>query len=161
MDSDVGSVADLASDSLDIEICCDSDVGSVADLEWNTWDDACALAFQGAGGAFPPEAAVIQPAVVIRDILFREECRIAVTDRRIAMIPPVMNRHVEQTNSESVGEDTCNDRLCLLYPDSVEDLQDLRDGYVDSQGLNYWHTVSWDRVSRILGSCRYVMIAFV
>ena len=70
MDSDVGSVADLASDSLDIEICCDSDVGSVADLEWNTWNDACALAFQGAGGAFPPEAAVIRPAVVNRDIFF-------------------------------------------------------------------------------------------
>ena len=134
MDSDVGSVADLASDSLDIEICCDSDVGSVADLKWNTWDDACALAFQGAGGgAFPPEAAVIWPAVVIMNILFREEeCRIAVTDRRVVMIPPVTNRHVEQTNSESVGEDTCNDRLCLLYPDSMEDVQDLRDGYVDS-----------------------------
>ena len=61
------SVLDLASDSLDIEICCDSDVGSVADLEWNTWDDACALAFQVVGGAFPPEAAVIRPAVVIRN----------------------------------------------------------------------------------------------
>ena len=47
---------------------------------------------------------MIRPAVVIRDISFREEeCRIAVTDRRIAMIPPVMIRHVEQTNSESVG----------------------------------------------------------
>ena len=138
-------------------------MGSVADLEWITWDDACALAFQSAGGAFPPEAAVIRLAVVNRDILFREEeCRIAVTDRRIAVIPPVTNRHVEQTNSESIGEDTCNDRLCLLYPDGVEELQDLRDGYVDSQGLNHWHTVSWDPgVSRILGSCQYVMIAFV
>ena len=48
------------------------------------------------------------------------------------MIPPVTNRHVEQTNSESVG-----DRLCLLYPDGVEELQDLRDGCVDSQGLNH------------------------
>ena len=142
VDSDEGSVADLASDSLDLETCCDSDVGSVADLEWNIWEYAYALAFEGAGGAFPPEAAVIRPAVVIRDILFREEeCDIAVTDRRIAMIPPVTNRHVEQTNSESVGGDTYNDRLCLLCPNSVGDLQDLRDGYVDSQGLNHWHTV--------------------
>ena len=52
MDSDDGSVADLDSDSSDVEVCCDSDVESVADLEWNTWDDACALAFQGAVGAF-------------------------------------------------------------------------------------------------------------
>ena len=26
----------------------------------------------------------------------------------------------------------------------MEDLQDLRDGYVDSRRLNHWHTVSWD-----------------
>ena len=91
-----------------------------------------------------------------RDILFREECRIAVTDRRTAMIPLVTNRHVEQTNSESIGEDTCNDRLCLQYPDGVEELQDLRDGYVDSQGLNHWYTVSWDpgvADSRVLSVC--------
>ena len=117
IDSDEGSMADLDSDRLDVELCCDLDAGSVADLEWNTWDDACALVLQGEGGAFPPEAAVIQLAVVFRNKLSREEeCDIAVTDRRIAMIPPVMNRHVEQTNSESVDGDACNGRLCLLYP---------------------------------------------
>ena len=90
IDSDEGSLADLDSDRLDVEFCCDLDVGSVADLEWNTWDDACALAFWGEGGAFPPEVAVIQPAVVFRNKLSRkEECDIAVTDRRIAMIPPL------------------------------------------------------------------------
>ena len=52
IDSDEGPVADLGSDSLDVELCCDSDVGSVADLEWNTWDDACALTFRDEGGAF-------------------------------------------------------------------------------------------------------------
>ena len=57
---------------------------------------------------------------MIRDILFcKEECDIAVTDRKIAMIPPVMNRHVEQMYNESVGGDAYNGRLCLLYPDSV------------------------------------------
>ena len=89
MDSDDGSVADFDSDSSDVEVCCDSDVGSVVNLEWNTWDDAMpyALAFHGAVGAFPPEAAVIRPVVVFRDILFREEeCNTAVTDRRIVMI---------------------------------------------------------------------------
>ena len=145
IDSDEGSVADLDSDRVDVELCCDSDAGSVADLEWNTWDDACALAFRGEGGAFPPEAAVIQPALVFRNKLSREEeCNIAVTDWRIAMIPPVMNRQFEQTNSESVDGDACNGRLCLLYPESVVDLQDLWDGYVKRRGLNHWHTVSWD-----------------
>ena len=83
-------MADLDSDRLDVELCCDSDAGSVADLEWNTWDDACAVACRGEGGAFPPEAAVTQPAVVFRNKLSREEeCDIAVTDRRIAVIPPL------------------------------------------------------------------------
>ena len=45
------------------------------------------MCFQGTVGAFPPEAAVIRPAVVFRDILFREEeCDTAVTDRRIAIL---------------------------------------------------------------------------
>ena len=75
---------------------------------------------------------------------------------------PVTNRHIEQTNSESVDGDAYNGRLCLLCPDNVEDLQDLRDGYVNSQGLNHWHTVTWDPgVTGCLGSYWYVMIAFV
>ena len=172
MDSDDGSVADLDRDMSDVEVCCDSDVGSVADLEWNTWEDACALALRGAVGAFPPEAAVIRPAVVFRDILFlEEECNTAVvlargevpmslvlpvTDKGVAMIPPVTNRHVQQPVSESVGGDAYNVRLCLLYFDSAEDLQDLWDGYVDSQRLNHWHTVCWDpgiADSRVLSVC--------
>ena len=38
----------------------------------------------------------------------------------------------------------------------MEDLQDLRDVYVDSQGLNHWHTVSGDpgvADSRVLSVC--------
>ena len=36
------------------------------------------------------------------------------------------------------------------------DSQDLRDGYVNSRGLNHWHTVCWDPVvedSRVLSVC--------
>ena len=62
MDSDDGSVADLDRDMLDEEVCCDSDVGSVADLEWNTWEDACALAFQGAVCGFFPAGGSCDPA---------------------------------------------------------------------------------------------------
>ena len=77
-----------------------------------------------------------------------------------------MNRHVEQTNSESVDGDACNGRLCLLYPESVVDLQDLRDGYVKSRGLNHWHTVSWDpgvadfRVLSVCYDCLCLMVLF-
>ena len=79
VDSDDGSVADLDRDMSDEEDCCDLDVGSVADLEWDTWADACTLAFQGAVGAFPPEAAEIRPAVVFWNSLFPgEECSNAV-----------------------------------------------------------------------------------
>ena len=105
----------------------------------------CALAFQDAAGAFPPDPAVVRPAVVFRDILFREEeCDTAVTDEQMARISPSANRHVGQTSSEYVGRDTYYVRFCLLHPAGVEDLLELRDGYVDNQGLNHWHTVSWD-----------------
>ena len=139
VDSDDGSVADLDRDMSDEEDCCDSDVGSVEDLEWDTWADACILAFQGAVGAFPPEASETRPAVVFRNSLFPgDECANAVvlvrrdvpmspviqvlpvlpiTDKGVAMIPPVTDRHVQRTVSRSV-------ELCLLYPDSM-DLQDL------------------------------------
>ena len=129
-----------------------------------------------------PEAAVIRPAVVFRDILFLgEECDTAVVsargevpmspvlpvvDKGVAMISPFTNRHVQRTGSESVGGDAYNVPLCLLYPDSVEDLQDLRDGYVDSQRLNHWHTVSWDpgiadyRVLSVCCDCLCLMALF-
>ena len=107
INSDDEPVVDFDSDNSDVNFCCDSDMGSMADLEWNTWDDACALAIQDAPGAFPPDPAVVRPAVVFRDILFREEeCDTAVTDEQMARISPSANRHVGQTSSEYVGRDT-------------------------------------------------------
>ena len=65
-------------------------------------------------------------------------------DERIARISPSANRHFEQTSSEYVGGDTYYARLCLLHPAGVDNLLERRDGYVDNQGLNQWHRVSWD-----------------
>ena len=67
INSDEEPVMDFDSDNSDVNFCCDSDVGSVADLESNTWDDACASAFQGATGAFPPDTSVVRPAVVFME----------------------------------------------------------------------------------------------
>ena len=113
----------------------------MADLEWDTWADTCTLAFQGAVGAFPPEAADIRPAVVFRNSLFpRDECVngvvsvrrdapmspvLQVTNKGVAMISPITDRHDQRTVGKSVGWGTYSVRLCLLYPDSTEDLQDL------------------------------------
>ena len=121
------------------------------------------LAFQGAVGAFLPKAAEIRPAVVFRNSLFpRDECANAVvlvrrdvplspvlqvlpvlqvSNKGVAMIPLVTDRHVQQTVSRSVGWDTYSVQLCLLYPNNTEDLQDLRGRSVDSQRLNHWRTV--------------------
>ena len=92
VDSDGGSVADLDRDMSDEEDCCDSDVGSVADLEWDTWADACTLAFHGAVGTFPPEAAEIRPAVVLRNSLFpgEERANAVVSVRGDVPMSPVM-----------------------------------------------------------------------
>ena len=145
INSDVESVVDFDSNNSEVDFCCDSDVGSVADLEWNTWDDACALDFQDASGAFPPDPAVVRPAVKYSDILIcEEECDNTTMDKRIARISPSANRHFGQTSSEYVGGDTYYVRLCLLHPAGVENLLERRDGYDDNQGLNHWHTVSWD-----------------
>ena len=72
---------------------------------------------------------MIRLAVVFRDILFLGECDTAVvsargevpmspvlpvTDKGVAMIPPVTNRHVQRTGCKSVGGDAYNVRLCLL-----------------------------------------------
>ena len=171
--------------SSDDEDFVDSDDVSITNLEWDTWADACTLAFQGAVGAFPPEAAEIRPAVVFRNSLFPGEvCAnvvvsvrgdvpmspvlqvlpvLQVTDKGVAMISPVTDRHVQWTVSRSVGWGTYSVRLCLLYPDGTEYLHDLRGGSVDSQRLDHWHTVSWDpgiADSRALSVC-YDCLLFV
>ena len=128
--------------------------------ECNTWADVCTLAFQGAMDEFLLEVAEIRPAVVFWNSLFPgEECAnvivsvqgdvpmspvLQVTDKGVAMIPPVTDQHVQRTVSRSVSWGAYSVRLCLLYPDGTEDLQDLRGGSVDSQRLDHWRTVSWD-----------------
>ena len=101
--------------------------------------------------------AVVHPAVKFSDILIcEEECDNAAMDKRIARISPSSNPHFGQTSSEYVGGDTYYARLCLLHPAGVENLLERRDGYVDNQGLNHWHTVSWDpgvADSRVLLVC--------
>ena len=169
VDSDVWSVTNLDSDMSDDdeEDSCDSDMGSVADLEWDTLADACTLAFQG-----PFRAAGIWPAVVFGNSLFPGDgCADAVvlvhrdipmsavlpvTSKRVDRIPPVTDRLVQRTVCRSVGWDTYGVCLCLLCPDSTEDLQDLRGGSVDGQRLDHWRTVSWDpgiADSRTLSVC--------
>ena len=59
--------------SSDEEDCGDSDEGYVADLEMDIWAEACRSASQNAFGAFPPEAAGSQPAVVFSNRLFSGE----------------------------------------------------------------------------------------
>ena len=73
VDSDDGSMADLEGDTSDEEDFVDSDDRSVADLEKDTWAAACSSAFQDAGGAFPPEATDVRPAVVFSNLLFSGE----------------------------------------------------------------------------------------
>ena len=75
-----------------------------------------------------------------------------VTDKGVAMIPPVTDRHVQRMGSELVGWDTYSVRLCLLYPDMCGGFTGFTRGIV----LNHWHTVSWDpgiADSRVLSVC--------
>ena len=147
-------------------------------------------------GAFPPEVADIQPAVVFSNRLFSgEELAntvvsvrgdvpmspvLQVTDKGVAMIPPLADRPVQWTVSGSVGWDvktnevsvvswpmrvrpihmyvantalTYSILMCLLYPDGAGD---LKGGSVNSQRLDHWCTVIWDPGildSRVLSVC--------
>ena len=52
--------------------------------------------------------------------------------------------------------DTYGGRLCLLCPDGMEDLRDLRGGSVDDHRMDHSRTVSWDQGiadSRTLSIC--------
>ena len=145
INTEVESVVDFDSDDSVRDFCGDSNRGSVGELEWNTWDEACALDFQDASGAFPPDPAVVRPAVEFSDnFICKEECDNAAMDKRIARISPSAHRHLGQMCSEYVDGDMYYARLCLLHPVVVDNLLERRDGYVDNQGLNHWHTVSWD-----------------
>ena len=89
INADVESVVDFDSDNSKMDFCCDSNKGSVADLEWNTCDEACALDFQDASGAFPPDPAVVCSAVKFsNNLIFEEECDNAIMDKRIARNSP-------------------------------------------------------------------------
>ena len=114
-----------------------------------------ALDFQDASGAFLPDPAGVRPAVKFSDnLICEEECDNAAMDKRIGRIYPSVNRHLEQTSGECVGRDTYYARL------------ERRDGYVDNQGLNHWHTVSLDlgvadaRVQSVCYDCLYLIALF-
>ena len=100
---------------------------------------------------------MVRLAVKFSDILIcEEECDHAAMDKRIARISPSANRNFGQTSSEYAGGDTYYARLCFLHPAGVDNLLERRDGDVDNQGLNHWHTVSWDpgvADSRVLSVC--------
>ena len=42
-------------------------------LEWNTWDEVCMLEFRIASEVFPPDSAVVRPAVNISDNVYNME----------------------------------------------------------------------------------------
>ena len=55
-----------------------------------------------------------------------------------------------------LNQDTYDGRLCLMCPDSTEDVHDLRGGSVDGRKMIHWCTVSWDpgiADSRTLSVC--------
>ena len=61
------SFSDFDSVDSNVDFGFNSDEGSVAELEWNTWDEVCSLEFQHVSVVFPPDSAVVHPAVNIKD----------------------------------------------------------------------------------------------
>ena len=155
--TDVESVVNFDSDDSVMDFCIDSNEGSAAELEWNTWDEACALDFQNASGAFPPVPAVVRPAVEFRDnFTSKEDGEKAMRDLCITRLLLSAHRHFGLPGNEYVDGDMYSVRLCLLEPSGVEDVMERREEYVDIRGLNHRHTVRWDPGvvdSRVLMVC--------
>ena len=151
---DVASISDFDSEDSDGDFCFNSDEGSVAELEWNTWDEACALEFQNVSGIFPPDSAVVCPAVNIKDIVHSmEDGEHPAWD--VCCTGLTINTH------GYVDGDIYLARLCLLGRPGVYNIRKRNEEYVDILRLNHRHTVSWDPALRILGPLRCVMIACV
>ena len=126
---------------------------------------------------FPPEAAEIRPAVVFGNSLFPwEECAnavvsvrgnvsilpvVQVTDKGVAMIPPVTDRHVQRMVSRSsAGAHIVYDcAYCTLMVQRIYMFYEADLWIV--RGWIIGILLAGTRVSWILGLYRYVMIALV
>ena len=138
--ADVASVVDFDSDDSDVDFCFNSDEGSVAGLEWNSWDEASALEFQNASGIFPPDSAVVRPAVNIEDnVYYMEDGGHPAWD--VCCTGLVINTH---GYVGYVDGDMHLARLCLLGRSGVENIRKRNEEYVDVRRLNHRYMVSWD-----------------
>ena len=143
-DSDDGSVTDLDRDMSEEEYYLDSDDGSVADLDGNMSDEE--------------DCCDSDDKDMLEDEDFVDSDVWSVTD-----LDSYMSDVDEEDSCDSdmgsmadLERDTYGGRLCLLCPDSMDDLQDLQGGSVDSQRMDHWRTVSWDlgiADSRTLSVC--------
>ena len=133
--TDVESVVNFDSDDSVMDFCIDSNEGSAAELEWNTWDEACALDFQNASGAFLPVPAVVRPAVEFRDnFTSKGDGEKAMRDLCITRLLLSAHKHFGLPGNEYVDGDMYSVRLCLLEPSGVEDVMERREEYVDIRG---------------------------
>ena len=114
-----------------------SDEGSVAELEWNTWDEACALEFQNVSGIFPPDSAVVRPAVNIKDNIY-DMADGGHPARDVGCSGLAIDTH------GYVDGDIYMARLSLLGRSGMDNIMQRNEEYVDVRRLNHRHTVSWD-----------------
>ena len=143
--ADVESVVDFDSEDSVMDFCIDSNEGSVAELEWNTWDEACALDFQNASGVFPPDSAVIRPAVNFSDnVNNTEDGGNLAWDVCITGLSLNAHGYFGLSGVGYVDGEMYSARLCLLGPTGVEDIRKRREEYVDIRGLSHRHMVCWD-----------------
>ena len=136
-DSDDGSVTDFDSSMSEGEYCVVLDDGSVADMDGDCGDsdDMDMLENEDYGDS---------DVWSVTDI---SSCRSDVDEEDDCDLNMI---YVADLEMNIYGR-----RLCLLCPDGMADLRDLRDGSVDDHRMDHSRTVSWDP------GITDVMIAFV
>ena len=154
---DVESVVDFDSEDSFMDFCINYNEGSVAELEWNTWDDTCALDFQNMSAVFPPDSAVVRPAVNFSDnVNNMEDGGHLAWDVCNTGLSFNAHGYVGLSGVGYVDGDMYSARLCLLGPTGVENIRKRREEYVDIRRLSHRHTVRWDlgvADSRALAVC--------
>ena len=114
----------------------------------------CALQFQNVSGIFPPDSAVVRPAVNIKDNIYdMEDGGHPAWD--VCCTGLAIDSH------GYVDGDIYMARLCLLGCSGMENIIQRNEEYVDVRRLNHRHTVSWDPDVGDSRPSRCVMIACV
>ena len=128
----------------------DSDVDSRMEFEWNTWNDAYTWEFE----ISPPDSVTAFPARSAKEVIcYRDDNKFPEEGACCTGI------HSVNCATRYIDGARCLVRLCLLGQPAQRDVGVWNTNNVNDWGLEHSFTIASVRMSRILHTLWYVMIA--